>query len=50
MTVTELAHAINTTPDRVRYYTKMTFITVRKILIRATKCMLKVPTIDLNLC
>lgn len=50
MTVIELANAINTTPDTARHYTKMTFITVRKILIRATKCMVKVPTIDLNLC
>jgi DNA-binding transcriptional MerR regulator len=30
MTVTELANAINTTPDTVRYYTKMAFITARK--------------------
>ncbi|MBA6291187.1 MerR family DNA-binding protein [Colwellia sp. MB3u-70] len=30
MTVTELANAINTTPDTVRYYTKMALITARK--------------------
>ncbi|MFT6919344.1 MAG: MerR family Zn(II)-responsive transcriptional regulator of zntA [Cognaticolwellia sp.] len=30
MTVTELANAINTTPDTVRYYTKIAFITARK--------------------
>jgi MerR family Zn(II)-responsive transcriptional regulator of zntA len=30
MTVTELANAISTTPDTVRYYTKMALITARK--------------------
>jgi len=30
MTVTELANAINTTPDTVRYYTKMALITASK--------------------
>jgi DNA-binding transcriptional MerR regulator len=30
MTVTELANAMNTTPDTVRYYTKIEFITASK--------------------